>query len=134
MKKTLILLLTLSLLLVSCGTTADLWSTATYTGDATVGEGEKSVTVTVEAQEKTVTLTVYYDDGELLSEPLLENHLIVGENGDYGLYVTSVNGITADYNKDGSYWMLYINGEIAPTGVSQTTIRDGETYEFIYTK
>ena len=47
---------------------------------------------------------------------LLALDLIAGEDSQYGLYVKTVNGITADYDTDGSYWAFYIDGEYAQTG------------------
>ena len=57
-----------------------------------------------------------------------ELELITGEQGEYGLYVKTVNGVTADYDKDGTYWAFYINGEYGMTGVDVTTITEGESY------
>ena len=59
---------------------------------------------------------------------LLDKGIISGEDGQYGLYVKEVNGITADYDKDKTYWAFYINGEYAMTGVDKTDITDGATY------
>lgn len=56
--------------------------------------------------------------------------LIKGEQGPYGLYIKEVNGITADYDKDGTYWALYINDEYAMSGVDQIEITNGATYSF----
>ena len=39
-----------------------------------------------------------------------------------------VNGITADYNVDGTYWAFYIDGEYAMTGVDVTDITAGSAY------
>lgn len=61
---------------------------------------------------------------------LLKEGLIEGDSGEYGLYVKTVNGITADYEKDGTYWAFYINGEYAMTGVDATEITAGEIYSF----
>ncbi len=59
---------------------------------------------------------------------LLDKGIIAGEEGQYGLYIKSVNKITADYDKDGTYWAFYIGDEYAMTGVDQTEITDGATY------
>ena len=56
--------------------------------------------------------------------------MIDGDESEYGLYVKTVNGITADYDTDGVYWAFYINDEYAPTGVDSTTITEGERYSF----
>ena len=59
---------------------------------------------------------------------LLDKGIISGEDGQYGLYIKSVNGITADYDKDQTYWAFYIGDEYAMTGVDKTEITDGATY------
>ena len=69
-------------------------------------------------------------DKATVGEALLEEGLIAGENGQYGLYVTEVNGIVADYNVDGTYWAFYVDGAYASSGVDTTDIVDGSTYSF----
>lgn len=64
---------------------------------------------------------------------LLAEGLIAGDESDYGLYVTSVNGITADWATENAYWAFYINGEYAQTGVDSTEIVAGTTYELVKT-
>ena len=65
-----------------------------------------------------------------MGDALLELGLIEGEEGAYGLYVKKVNGITADYDTDQTYWAFYINGEMAMTGVDATDVEAGATYSF----
>ncbi len=65
-----------------------------------------------------------------VGDALIDEGLVEGEEGPYGLYVKSVNGIVADYNTDGTYWAFYINGEMAMSGVDMTEIEDGATYSF----
>ena len=69
-------------------------------------------------------------DKSTVGEALLEEGLIAGENGQYGLYVTEVNGIVADYNVDGTYWAFYVDGAYASSGVDTTDVVDGSTYSF----
>ena len=59
---------------------------------------------------------------------MLEYEVIAGEDGQYGLYVKTVNGETVDYDKDGKYWAFYINGEYGMTGVDVTEIVEGDSY------
>ena len=110
-----------------------LWEAATYTEDAEFGNGAKTVVVEVKAEEKIVTFTVNTDK-ETLGDALLEHGLISGENGPYGLYVKVVNGITADYDINQSYWSLTKAGGYMQTGVDSTVISSGEHYELTYTK
>ena len=110
-----------------------LWKDAIYLSDAEFGEGAKTVTVKVIAEDKSVTFTVK-TDAKTLGEALLEHELVAGEQGDFGLYIKYVNGIRADYDLDGAYWGFNKGGEYMMTGVDGTTIADGEKYELVWTK
>ena len=121
---------------VACTNTADetgLWASAMYTEDTTLGDGVRTVVVDVTAEDKTVTFTVKTDK-DTVGAALMEHGLIAGEEGDYGLYVKVVNGITADYDVDQSYWAFYIDGDYAMSGVDTTAITEGVTYQLVYTK
>ncbi len=141
MKKTLnstiaaILSLVLIICFVSCNTSpkAELWESATYTADTELGVGSKTIKVEVRAEEKSVTFTINTDK-EALGDALIEHELVSGEMGDFGLYIKVVNGITADYDIDQSYWAFSQNGEYMMTGVDGTDISGGEHYELVYTK
>ncbi len=71
-----------------------------------------------------------HTDKETVGEALLELGLIAGEDGPYGLYVKTVNGVTVDFDTDGKYWAFYENGKYAAKGVEQTDIVTGVKYEF----
>ncbi len=111
----------------------DLWASATYTENTTLGEGAKTITVEVTANEKTVVFTVK-TDADTVGAALLEHNLIAGEEGAYGLYVKTVNGMLADYDVDQTYWSFTIAGETAMTGVDQTELVDGTVYGLVRTK
>ncbi len=110
-----------------------LWKTATYTADTTLGDGAKTIKVEVKAEDKTVTFTVK-TDATTVGAALLEQKLIAGEDGAYGLYIKTVNGITADYETDKAYWAFYVNGEYALSGVDTTDIDESVTYGLVYSK
>ena len=110
-----------------------LWANARYTENTTLGEGAKTVTVEVTAEEKTVVFTVK-TDADTVGAALLEHELIAGEEGAYGLYVKTVNGMLADYDVDQTYWSFLIAGETAMTGVDQTEITEGTVYALVRTK
>jgi len=129
-----VIALCLSLCACSQGATeTDVWTEAIYTENTEFGSGEKTVLVEVEAKDKSVTFTIH-SDKKTLGEALVEHNLIEGEKGAYGLYVKKVNGITADYDKDQSYWAFCKNGESMMSGVDGAEFKDGEHYELIYTK
>ena len=120
---------------VSCNNVekTGVWENATYREDMEFGEGSKTVVVEVAAGDNTVTFTVKTDK-TTVGEALIEHGLIAGEEGRYGLYVKVVNGMTADYDIDQSYWSFYIGGEYAMTGIEKTDITEGTTYKLEYTK
>ena len=121
--------------LVACATVdkTGLWEDATYLKDTEFGKGAKTVTVEVAVEEQLVTFTVHTDK-DTVGAALLEHELIAGDESEYGLYVKVVNGMTADYDVDQSYWAFYINGEFAMTGVDATEIDEGAVYQLAYTK
>lgn len=96
--------------------------------------GGKSFTVVVTDLDGKETTFQYKSDKATVGEALLEEGLIAGENSEYGLYVTTVNGMTADWDADQTYWAFYINGEYAMTGIDATEIVDGTTYSLVLTK
>ena len=95
-----------------------------------LGEGKVSFAFTVVDGAGNETKYTINTDKKTVGDALLEHKLIEGENGDYGLYVKKVNGITADYDVDKTYWAFYINGEYAMTGVDATDVIEGATYMF----
>ena len=130
-----ILAIVFTLCLFSCNSVEDsgVWENATYLEDTSFGSGSKTVVVEVRAEEQSVTFTIATDK-KTVGEALLEHGLISGDESTYGLYVKVVNGITADYDVDQSYWAFYIDGEYAMSGVDQTEIKQGAKYKLEYTK
>lgn len=95
-----------------------------------IGEGSREFAFTVVDKDGNETAFTVHTDKEIVGEALQELGLVEGEEGDYGLFVKKVNGITADYDVDGTYWAFYINGEYAMSGVDVTPIAEGESYSF----
>ena len=102
-------------------------------GDANQEQGqlvEQSFTFEVVDKDGNVTTFDITTDKATVGEALLEEGLIAGEVCQYGLYVTEVNGIVADYNVDRTYWAFYVDGAYASSGVDTTDVADGATYSF----
>lgn len=95
--------------------------------------GAKAITVTVVHKDGTSKDFTYQTDEEYLGPVLLTEGLVVGENGPYGLMISAVDGETADWNVDQSYWALYIGEEYATSGADTTPIADGDTFKLVYT-
>ncbi len=111
----------------------DLWENAIYLEDTEFGEGGNKVVVEVKAADKSVTFTVNTNK-TTVGAALLEHGLIAGDQGEFGIYIKSVNGIIADYDINQSYWAFYIDGEYAMTGVDTTEITQDAAYLLEYTK
>ena len=115
------------------GNPADTVSDATSEAQI-IGEGETVFAFSVvDADGKEIVYEVHTDK-TIVGEALLDCGLIAGEQGDYGLYVKEVNGVTADYDADGAYWAFYVDGAYAQTGVDTTNIEEGKIYTFKYEK
>ncbi len=104
---------------------------ADHSSDVTVlGEGSISFPFTVVDGEGNTTQFEIHTNEETVGQALLALDLIAGDDSEYGLYVKTVNGITADYDTDGKYWAFYIDDEYATSGVDSTPITDGSSYSF----
>ena len=99
-----------------------------------VGEGQTSFTFKVKFKDGSERTYLVKTDKTNLGEALIETGLIEGEDGPYGLYIKTVNGILADYDIDQSYWAISKNGEASATGIDSIRFLDGEHYELVYTK
>ena len=133
--------LILSLLLVMALTAA----TALTLGSCDKNGGDDAVTTQPREEAITITVTVTDDKGTdtvftietkawYLRGALEQENLVQGEEGQFGLYVKFVNGIEADYDKNGAYWGFYKGGVYLPSSIDQTLIEDGDAYEIVYTK
>ena len=96
-------------------------------------EGGKNITVYIdhlEGEDKTVEIST---DAEFLRGALEEQEgLIKGEESEFGLFVKTVDGETADDSQQ-QWWCFTKNGDILETGVDSTVIADGEKYEITLT-
>ena len=114
-------------------TEKDAASTAAQTAAKEVtalGEGSTAFDFFVVDPEGNETWFEIHTDEETVGAALLAVELIEGDEGPYGLYVKTVNGITADYDKDKVYWAFYVNDEYGMSGVDTTAIKEGEIYSF----
>ena len=95
-----------------------------------LGDGATKFYFTVTDMDGGETKFEINTDKTTVGDALTELGLISGDESEYGFYVKKVNGITADYDKDGTYWAFYIDGEYATTGVDSTEVKAGTTYAF----
>lgn len=106
-------------------------STSEQKAEPTVlGEGAVQFSFSVTHKDESVAEFIIKTDKATVGEALLELKLIDGEDGQYGLYVKTVDGEKLDYDTDGMYWAFYENGAYAVKGVDQTEIVADIKYEF----
>ena len=110
--------------------TATVAETTAQAESSVLGEGDTQFTFTVTDVDGNETEFEINTDKTTVGEALLELGLIDGDEGEFGLYVKTVNGITVDYDTDGKYWAFYVGDEYAVSGVDSTEIVEGETYSF----
>ena len=98
-------------------------------------EGMKHVTIEVIMADETATVYEVDTDGEYLIDAMndAEGLSFEGEEGIYGLSVSIVNDVRADYTLDGAYWAFYVGGEYCNYGVSEQPVEDGDSFSIVYT-
>ena len=116
-------------MLGACGETQKDIITTTEPISAETQDGNTFTFEVVDATGNKTQLPVM-TDVKILGDALQNLGYIKGEQGPYGLYIKEVNGITADYDVDGTYWAFYVNDELSMKGVDQTEIVDGAIYSF----
>lgn len=99
-----------------------------------IGQGETVFRFEVVDDEEITSAWSVSTDEETVGAALLAVGLIDGEAGQWGLMVTTVNGIVADFDDGGAWWMFTENGEMAALGVDSTYVVHGATYAFIFTR
>lgn len=96
-------------------------------------EGEKTITVFVDhlvGEDRTLKIST---DAEFLREALeQEQGLIAGDESEFGLFVKTVDGETAD-DAEQQWWCFTKGGENVDTGVDSTVIADGDKFEITMT-
>lgn len=98
-------------------------------------QGSKAVKIEVTDNEGKITTYETKTDAEYLSQIFdeIDDLTVEGPEGDYGLYIDTVNGLTADYAADGAYWSIYVNGEYGNYSADQQPVTDGDVYGLVYT-
>ena len=97
-------------------------------------QGAKTITVEVVHGDGSSKEFTYHTDSEYLGEVLLVEGLVAGDQGEFGLYILTVDGEDAIFEESGAYWALYQNGEMTTTGADTTPIQDGDSFQLVYTK
>ncbi len=91
--------------------------------------GVKKITIQINTDEFNKTFSVK-SDADNLADVLLENNLVEGEIGEYGLYIHAAGGRAADPAKE-EWWGIYQTGEMLMSGASDTPVANGDSFELV---
>ena len=128
LKKTISSLMTLltALLLASCAPSHSTNNQTTASSTEVAKKNEISITISVTPEgQKAQLKTLKVAEESNLMKVLKANYKIEEKNG----MITSIDGHSQDEAK-GLYWMYKINGEMAPKGAAETTVKKGDKIEF----
>lgn len=90
--------------------------------------GEKEVEITVVHGDESQTTFTYDTDAEYLGEVMQDVELVEGEKGEFGLFIKTADGETADESKQ-QWWCITKGGEQVNTSADTTPIQDGDKFE-----
>ena len=99
-------------------------------------QGAKSITIEVVDNNAASTIYDLHTDAEYLRQALeqAEGLDFSGTESEYGMMVETVNGVTADWNVDQSYWGFYVNGDYCNYGIDTQPVVDGDAFKIVYSK
>lgn len=95
--------------------------------------GAKEIDILVLHADQTEHTFTYQTDAEYLADVLLENELAEGEMGPYGLFITTVDGETADESKQ-QWWCITKGGAQVNSGAEELPLADGDQFELTLTE
>jgi hypothetical protein len=89
--------------------------------------GLKNVSVEVIVGSELKNTFQYKTEYEYLGQLLTEEGLISGTVSTFGLWIETVDGVTADPSKE-EWWMLTKAGVMTETGIDTTPVSDGDVF------
>lgn len=96
--------------------------------------GSKNITIEVVGKEAAAIVYEVSTDAEFLRQAMEEAEGLEfsGTESEYGLMVSTVNGETADYSVDSSYWSFYVNDTYCNYGIDSQPVMDGDAFKIVY--
>lgn len=91
-------------------------------------EESKTVTVDVVVNDQVQKTEEIVTDADNLGDMLRESGLAEGEQGSYGIFIKTVDGVAADEAKE-EWWCVTKGGQAVQTGADSTPIADGDKFE-----
>lgn len=109
-------------------------SSEAVSGEESSEAAAEATFTVVDADGNSTEIALSITEGEKLSDALVAAGVISKEEAAAG-FVTTVNGVTADYDADGAWWCLTdAAGEMTTVGVADIELHNGDSYAFTYTK
>ena len=123
----------LTLIAVVAIVTVFIFAYKTYAPQSAAGT--KNITIEVVSADQTTKTYKVSTEAEYLEEAfaVTEGLEITNEEGPYGMTIAAVNGERADFEKDGAYWSIMVNGEYGMYGASEQVVNDGDVFQLVYT-
>lgn len=91
--------------------------------------GSKTITVTTVFADGSEKVHEISTDAEYLYDAIAD--FVTGSDSEYGFFITGVDGYEADSTAE-EWWSVCDGaGEMLPTGVSDTPIADGDSYQLV---
>lgn len=99
-------------------------------------QGAKFITIEVVDNNANSTIYDIHTDVEYLRQAMEEADGLEfsGTESEYGMMVETVNGVTADWNVDQSYWGFFVNGDYSNYGIDTQPVTDGDVFRIVYSK
>lgn len=97
-------------------------------------QGTKSIVIEVVDNNENSTLYIFNTYAEYLRQAMedADGLEFSGTESEYGMMVETVNGVTADWNVDQSYWAFYVNGEYCNYGIEEQPVANNDTFQIVY--
>jgi len=96
-------------------------------------KGSKTITVTVVHKDGSEKVFTCATDEEYLGKVLVNENIVEGSCGEFGLYFDTADGEKADWNVDNGWWQIFVGEEAAMVGADQIPIADGDAFSLVYT-
>lgn len=92
--------------------------------------GTKNITVEVKVSDDDIREYKIKTTQDYLRGALEQENLISGEDSEYGLFIKTVDGVTADESAN-QWWGIFKGENMTDTSVDTTPIADGESYRLV---
>ena len=123
-KKTIIAVVALALLIATAAVCWFLFAPNAVTGN-------KTITVDITHKDGTTNTFEIATDAEYLREALEQMSLVSGTDGEFGMYILTMDGETVDESNQ-EWWGYTKSGEMVNYGIDTCPITDGDHYEFTF--